>query len=183
MKISRNLSTFLVLALIATPFTLLKSASAETQVGVPIIRTEATRQPTLISQQGQAGKDDKDDKDYKDYKEGKDDEEERNKRVGAVSGYQIVTQDFSFSGGTTGTAFGPATAMCPAGKKAVGGGYELNPEVFRGFAAIVSKPDKEGQAWSVFVQSISGSVPGVLTFTAYAVCVNATQSPSNVPPA
>jgi Collagen triple helix repeat (20 copies) len=83
--------------------------------------------------------------------------------VGApgTSGYQIVIATVLVAA----NADGSATAACPAGKKAIGGGWADTGD----FRARGSRPSSEGASWLAFARN-NANVPSGLT--AYAICAN-----------
>jgi hypothetical protein len=89
----------------------------------------------------------------------------------AASGHQIVT-----AAGTVlaGNATGVASATCPAGKEAIGGGGQANYDTDDESIVIRSSFQTAPDSWQVAYTRLAG--PGVgqaVAFTAYAICVNA----------
>lgn len=81
-----------------------------------------------------------------------------------VSGYQIVTATNAVNNATTNTA----TAPCPAGKRALGGGSGTSfVNVANGPFVYASRPSPQGSGWSV---SMASAVATSWTTTAYAIC-------------
>jgi hypothetical protein len=83
-----------------------------------------------------------------------------------LSGYQVVTAHSAYDA----TSFKDATAMCPAGEKAVGGSQTWSGN---GLVALYSLPYSDssgGSGWSAYGYSLNSSTTYYLT--AYAVCVN-----------
>lgn len=81
-----------------------------------------------------------------------------------MSGYQVVTGPTVTSGIKLSTR---ATATCPAGKRAVGGGFLSGPP--EDVDTVFSRPYRQRQ-WIVKRTESTGK-PGDFVTTAYAVCV------------
>jgi hypothetical protein len=81
----------------------------------------------------------------------------------AASGYQVVTSGSAVDG--TKRKF--ARAFCPAGKRVVGGGYEI--KYVGSYSVIDSFPD--GNSWSVVADNNGTNTWGVI---ASAICVSVT---------
>jgi len=84
-------------------------------------------------------------------------------RSAAVSGYEIVRKSDVTSLPLGGTS---DVAVCPAGKKAVGGGFVGQPNL----QTLASFPFQGGVGWDV---SVLNSTNSSSLFDVYAVCVNA----------
>jgi hypothetical protein len=86
-----------------------------------------------------------------------------------ATGFEIVTSatvtvgpsDSDYYDGTT------ATATCPAGKRAVGGGFQAGT-VASGFRTIRSRPTTDGTGWEAYFWNGDATMVGG---TAFAVCV------------
>jgi hypothetical protein len=86
--------------------------------------------------------------------------------VPGISGYQIVTFESSFSSDN----FKSATADCPSGKVAIGGGASVFGSV-TGIALHGSGPSADGSSWSAGAQEIVNSA-ATWSVAAYAICAN-----------
>jgi hypothetical protein len=90
--------------------------------------------------------------------------------AGGVSGYQLVSSAITNLPNGGSTAFG--AAVCPTGKKVVGGGWDTDAskDVF----VVSSTPNASGSAWLGTIQNNStGTVQVVLT----AACVSISTTP------
>jgi hypothetical protein len=84
---------------------------------------------------------------------------------GGLAGYEIVTGSAVV---LTGGEVGSATASCPTGKAAVGGGVSVADPSVAGLM-VESRPLALGSGWSV---SVFNDSAGDTTITPYAVCAN-----------
>jgi hypothetical protein len=93
--------------------------------------------------------------------------------VSSISGWERVIETFAIPALTSGIT--TITALCPAGKKAIGGGYESPLSgvtvFFQPLNIVATRPNSDGTGWEVLVwyPGTHGAAPG----TAYAVCANA----------
>jgi hypothetical protein len=86
-----------------------------------------------------------------------------------VSGHQVVTSEFLSQTVNSGASL-PYLTVCPAGKKAVGGGYEFNGGGGAQLTAIASHPsDSSGGAWRVQVRN-NTNANLTTTIRVHAVC-------------
>lgn len=84
--------------------------------------------------------------------------------VCGVSGYQVVVQQANLSAQQARTI----VAQCPAGKKAVGGGFSgTQPE----FQVFESRPISDGTGWQISAKS-AYILPSSIQADAYVVCAN-----------
>jgi hypothetical protein len=81
-----------------------------------------------------------------------------------ISGYQIVTSESSFSS----DSIRSATADCPTGKVAIGGGGRVFGSG-DGIALNASDPSQDGSSWSVDAHEIVSNA-GPWSIAAYALC-------------
>jgi hypothetical protein len=89
-----------------------------------------------------------------------------------VSGHQVVTIDYLSQTVNPG-ASAPYLTVCPAGKKAVGGGYEFVGGTGAQLTAIASHPsDSLGGAWRVQVRNNTNNAV-TTTIRVHAVCATA----------
>jgi hypothetical protein len=99
-----------------------------------------------------------------------------------LSGYQIASQDFAEvfvenSGGMRGLSE-VKTVLCPAGKRAIGGGSDLGTDSEqngqqRQVTVSLSGPNSAGTGWSVQLFNNSVSIDTSIDLRLYAICVNA----------
>ena len=93
-----------------------------------------------------------------------------------VSGWEVVEQEEDLPGIGTGTAL----ALCPAGKRVLGGGYLFLSDSFtEGRVAIVSRPFMtEGGLWGwrVLIAHTDDASHNP-SFKAYAICANVATDP------
>jgi hypothetical protein len=80
-----------------------------------------------------------------------------------ISGYQVVAGGQSKVMGAGG--FGESIASCPAGKKAIGGAVDSDPDL----ALETSRPVGNGTQWRIYAKNVSANTG---SFTTYAICAN-----------
>lgn len=86
---------------------------------------------------------------------------------GGVSGYELVTNTVAMDG----VEFFTVEVHCPAGKVAVGGGGEVDGDLFQMTVSRPTSPAVDvGDGWKVRFRHMVGDSAGV-TATAWAVCV------------
>jgi hypothetical protein len=83
-----------------------------------------------------------------------------------ISGYQIVTSKSPFSSDT----FKSATADCPSGKVAIGGGASGFGSI-AGIAVHTSGPSADGSSWTAGAQEVVSSA-ATWSVGAYAICAS-----------
>jgi hypothetical protein len=91
---------------------------------------------------------------------------------GDVSGYEIKQTTASVPAGTIKGPIDGLSVACPAGKKPVTGGYEINSLNPAAVTVLASLPQVEYQFrnWNLVVRNASN---GAANVTIYAICVNA----------
>ena len=84
-----------------------------------------------------------------------------------ISGLIIVAESEDYEGGPIASA----EALCPDGKKVVGGGGSIGGSPVQGDAGLrFSAPNSEGDGW--IVQGQPYTPDAILSMTAYAICAN-----------
>ena len=82
-----------------------------------------------------------------------------------ISGYQIVSASGYFGSATLQRV---TTAVCPSGKRALGGGMTVNPR-FADVGIVASRPTRGGSGWYVEAHV---PPPSPWSVDAWAVCAN-----------
>ncbi len=85
-----------------------------------------------------------------------------------VSGFEIV----SVLGTSATSVFQGATLTCPAGKKALGGGFfRFSQSLSDPVVTVVNGPHPNGLTWNILLRN-NASSPGTWGFNAYATCAS-----------